>query len=157
MTTAVAFFKIRPGTRWIEFPDRRVDWSKTDDRKWEAVGSRLLMYVKKGGRPAIVGRQMQDGDMVLINQQVRDDIMTIHVLDTNPRKKHMSCTTLKQYLLDYDHYHRWKCSRNVALTAVLEDWNCIWFFYRCVFFFSFLTHVLFFSPLCINQVSWHTK
>lgn len=62
-----------PGARWVEFPDRRVDLSKMDDHKREAVAARLLMYAKKGGRPAIVGRQMQDGDMVLMNRQVRDE------------------------------------------------------------------------------------
>lgn len=59
-----------PGARWVEFPDRRVDLSKMDDHKREAVAARLLMYSKKGGRPAIVGRQMRDGDMVLMNRQV---------------------------------------------------------------------------------------
>jgi hypothetical protein len=78
-----------PGARWVEFPDRRVDLSKMDEHKREAVAARLLMYAKKGGKPAIVGRQMQDGDMVLMNRQVRDGIMTIHVLDTNPRKRHV--------------------------------------------------------------------
>jgi hypothetical protein len=73
----------------VEFPDCRVDLSQMDDHKPEAVVARLLMsYAKKGGRPAIVGRRMQDGDMVL-NRQVRDDIMTIHVLDTNPRMRHI--------------------------------------------------------------------
>jgi DNA-directed RNA polymerase I subunit RPA1 len=59
-----------PGARWVEFPDRRVDLSKMDDHGREAVAARLLMYAKKGGRPAIVGRQMRDGDMVLMNRQV---------------------------------------------------------------------------------------
>ena len=60
-----------PGARWVEFPDRRVDLSKMDNHQREAVAARLLMYAKKGGRPAIVGRQMRDGDMVLMNRQVR--------------------------------------------------------------------------------------
>lgn len=60
-----------PGARWVEFPDKRVDLSKMDDHQREAVASRLLMYAKKGGQPAIVGRQMRDGDMVLMNRQVR--------------------------------------------------------------------------------------
>ncbi len=60
-----------PGARWVEFPDRRVDLSKMDEHKREAVAARLLMYAKKGGQPAIVGRQMRDGDMVLMNRQVR--------------------------------------------------------------------------------------
>lgn len=60
-----------PGARWVEFPDRRVDLSKMDEHKREAIAARLLMYSKKGGKPAIVGRQMRDGDMVLMNRQVR--------------------------------------------------------------------------------------
>jgi DNA-directed RNA polymerase I subunit RPA1 len=59
-----------PGARWVEFPDRRVELSKMDEHKREAVASRLLMHAKKGGHPAIVGRQMRDGDMVLMNRQV---------------------------------------------------------------------------------------
>jgi DNA-directed RNA polymerase I subunit RPA1 len=60
-----------PGARWVEFPDRRVDLSKMDEHKREAAASMLLKYAKKGGQPAIVGRQMRDGDMVLMNRQVR--------------------------------------------------------------------------------------
>jgi DNA-directed RNA polymerase I subunit RPA1 len=59
-----------PGARWVEFPDRRVDLSKMDDHKREAIAARLLTYAKKGSQPAIVGRQLKDGDMVLMNRQV---------------------------------------------------------------------------------------
>jgi DNA-directed RNA polymerase I subunit RPA1 len=65
-----------PGARWVEFPDRRVDLSKMDGHQREAVAARLLMYAKKGGKPAIVGRQMRDGDMVLMNRQVRFPLMS---------------------------------------------------------------------------------
>jgi DNA-directed RNA polymerase I subunit RPA1 len=58
-----------PGARWVEFPDRRVDLSKMDDHKREAIAARLLTYSKKGSKPAIVGRQLRDGDMVLMNRQ----------------------------------------------------------------------------------------
>jgi len=58
-----------PGARWVEFPDRRVELAKMDKHKREAIAARLLMYAKKGGQPAIVGRQMRDGDMVLMNRQ----------------------------------------------------------------------------------------
>jgi DNA-directed RNA polymerase I subunit RPA1 len=60
-----------PGARWVEFPDRRVDLSKMNQQKREAIAARLLAYSKKGGKPAIVGRQLRDGDMVLMNRQVR--------------------------------------------------------------------------------------
>lgn len=63
-----------PGARWVEFPDRRVDLSKMDDHKREAIAARLLTYAKKGGQPAIVGRQLQDGDMVLMNRQVSNNV-----------------------------------------------------------------------------------
>jgi DNA-directed RNA polymerase I subunit RPA1 len=59
-----------PGARWVEFPDRRVDLSKMDEHKRRAIAARLLTYAKKGGTPAIVGRQLRDGDMVLMNRQV---------------------------------------------------------------------------------------
>jgi DNA-directed RNA polymerase I subunit RPA1 len=59
-----------PGARWVEFPDRRVDLSKMDQHKREATAARLLTYAKTGGKPAIVGRQLRDGDMVLMNRQV---------------------------------------------------------------------------------------
>ena len=59
-----------PGARWVEFPDRRVDLSKMNDHARQATAARLLTYAKKGGKPAIVGRQLRDGDMVLMNRQV---------------------------------------------------------------------------------------
>ena len=58
-----------PGARWVEFPDRRVDLSKMDEHKREAIAATLLMYSKRGSKPAIVGRQLRDGDMVLMNRQ----------------------------------------------------------------------------------------
>lgn len=60
-----------PGARWVEFPDRRVDLSKMDAHQRGAIAARLLSHARKGGKPAIVGRQMKDGDMVLMNRQVR--------------------------------------------------------------------------------------
>lgn len=64
-----------PGARWVEFPDgRKIELSKMDEHQRQAIASRLLMHARKGGggKPAIVGRQMQDGDMVLMNRQVRE-------------------------------------------------------------------------------------
>ena len=66
-----------PGARWVEFPDRRVELGKMDEHKREAVASRLLMHAKKGGQPAIVGRQMRDGDMVLMNRQVSSNYAVV--------------------------------------------------------------------------------
>jgi DNA-directed RNA polymerase I subunit RPA1 len=77
-----------PGARWVEFPERRVDLSKMDDHKREAVAARLLTYAKKGGRPAIVGRQMKDGDMVLMNRQVCNNYRTRVVLVRSKEEAH---------------------------------------------------------------------
>jgi DNA-directed RNA polymerase I subunit RPA1 len=63
-----------PGARWVEFPDRRVDLSKMNDHTRQAIAARLLTYARKGGKPAIVGRQLRDGDMVLMNRQVSPSV-----------------------------------------------------------------------------------
>jgi len=76
-----------PGARWVEFPDRRVDLSKMDEHKREAVASRLLMHAKKGGQPAIVGRQMRDGDMVIMNRQV-SLAHSILFIESDPRTRY---------------------------------------------------------------------
>ena len=56
-----------PGAMWVEFPNgQRVDLSKMNERSRNAIASRLLAengVVK-------VGRQLRDGDMVLMNRQV---------------------------------------------------------------------------------------
>jgi len=55
-----------PGAVWVEEPDgRRVDLSKLDDLKREAIANRLLS--NRGQMK--VGRQMANGDMVLMNRQ----------------------------------------------------------------------------------------
>jgi hypothetical protein len=41
-----------------------------DRQKREGVASRLLTHLKYGGRPAMVGRQLRNGDLVLVNRQV---------------------------------------------------------------------------------------
>lgn len=61
-----------PGASWVEFPDgRRVDLGKMDDHKREAVAARMLAVSKTGGPQVTVGRQLQNGDMMLVNRQVR--------------------------------------------------------------------------------------
>ncbi len=69
-------------------PERRVDLSKMDDHKREAVTARLLTYAKKGGRPAIIGRQMKDGDMVLMNRQVCNNYRMRVVLVRSKEEAH---------------------------------------------------------------------
>lgn len=64
--------KLYPGAGWVQFPDgRRVDLSKMHKTKREGIAARLLAILKRGGRPAIVGRQLRNGDMMLVNRQVR--------------------------------------------------------------------------------------
>lgn len=60
-----------PGACWVQFPDgRRVDLAKMDPNRREGVAARLLSHLKKGGPPATVGRQLRNGDMMLVNRQV---------------------------------------------------------------------------------------
>jgi DNA-directed RNA polymerase I subunit RPA1 len=58
-----------PGARWVEINNQRMDLSKQDDHQRHAIAARLLTHARRG-RPAIVGRQLRDGDMVLMNRQV---------------------------------------------------------------------------------------
>ncbi|KAL9186875.1 hypothetical protein ACHAXT_010595 [Thalassiosira profunda] len=58
-----------PGAVWVEFPNgQRIDLSKMKDRGREAIAARLL---SGGGGMGVVkvGRQLRDGDMVLMNRQ----------------------------------------------------------------------------------------
>ena len=59
-----------PGARWVEINGRRVDLSKMNQHRRQAVAAQLLTHMKRGGMPAIVGRQLRDGDYVLMNRQV---------------------------------------------------------------------------------------
>jgi DNA-directed RNA polymerase I subunit RPA1 len=59
-----------PGARWVEISGKRVDLSKMKKHKREAIAAQLLTHIKKGGMPALVGRQLRDGDYVLMNRQV---------------------------------------------------------------------------------------
>ncbi|CAJ1955371.1 unnamed protein product [Cylindrotheca closterium] len=97
-----------PGARWVEFPDRRVDLSKMDSHQREATAARLLSHARKGGKPAIVGRQMKDGDMVLMNRQPslhKPSIMAheVRVLH-NPTQKtiRMHYANCNTYNADFD-------------------------------------------------------
>jgi DNA-directed RNA polymerase I subunit RPA1 len=60
-----------PGARWVEIHGRRIELSKIRNaNRREAIAAQLLTHLKKGGKPAIVGRQLRDGDYVLMNRQV---------------------------------------------------------------------------------------
>jgi len=59
-----------PAARWVQVAgQRRVDLSKMNAHKRQAVAAQLLKGVK-GGIPVTVGRQLRDGDYVLMNRQV---------------------------------------------------------------------------------------
>ena len=63
-----------PGARWVQMPDtgQRIDLSRMKTQQRTAIAAMLLANVRKsGGRPTIVGRQLRDGDYVLMNRQVR--------------------------------------------------------------------------------------
>ena len=65
-----------PGACWVQFPDgRRVDLAKMDPNRREGVAARLLSHFKKGGPPVTVGRQLRNGDMMLVNRQVSCVVM----------------------------------------------------------------------------------
>ena len=56
-----------PGASWVEYPDgRRVELSKMNNLKRDAIAARLLS--QKGITK--VGRQLRNGDLVLMNRQV---------------------------------------------------------------------------------------
>ena len=66
-----------PGAVWVEFPDgRRVDLSKMGDNNRKAIASRLLPKIGL----VTVGRQLRNGDMVLMNRQVSWAPTKLHFL-----------------------------------------------------------------------------
>lgn len=58
-----------PGAKWVELQHYRVDLSRMSATKRQAVAAQLLQR-KPGQRPVVVGRQLVDGDYVLMNRQV---------------------------------------------------------------------------------------
>lgn len=59
-----------PAARWVQVAgQRRTDLSKMNAHKRQAVAAQLLKGLK-GGTPVTVGRQLRDGDYVLMNRQV---------------------------------------------------------------------------------------
>jgi DNA-directed RNA polymerase beta' subunit len=61
-----------PGAVWVEFPNgQRIDLSKMKERGRDAIAARLLSTSSSSGVGVVkVGRQLKDGDMVLMNRQV---------------------------------------------------------------------------------------
>lgn len=61
-----------PGATWVEFPNgSRVDLGKMKERGRNAIAARLLSSGSGSAGVVKVGRQLRDGDMVLMNRQVR--------------------------------------------------------------------------------------
>lgn len=81
-----------PGARWVEINGRRVDLGKMNQQKREAIAAQLLTHLKRGGMPALVGRQLRDGDYVLMNRQVRHS--RYRCLPSFLGRAPKSCTTL---------------------------------------------------------------
>jgi len=86
-----------PGARWVEISGKRVDLSKMKRWKREGVAAQLLTHLKKGGMPALVGRQLRDGDYVLMNRQVRLNCVYIfEQFEAVQGRDIKSCTTPTQ-------------------------------------------------------------
>ena len=59
-------FEEYPGAAWVEVDGRRIDLRKANKSKREGIAARLL----SGEQQVIVGRQLLNGDCVLMNRQV---------------------------------------------------------------------------------------
>ena len=53
-----------PAARWVDIMGRRIDLSRMDEHERKGVAARLMV-----GKDAVVGRQLRDGDYVLMNRQ----------------------------------------------------------------------------------------
>lgn len=63
-----------PGARWVELPNgRRIELTRMQQTKREAIAARLL----SSNGIAIVGRQLRNGDMVLMNRQVSSCLVVV--------------------------------------------------------------------------------
>lgn len=112
-----------PGAVWVEFPSgQRVDLSKMKDSSRHAIAARLL----SDNGVVKVGRQLRDGDMVLMNRQVSPLLTAVVPSKENAvsyEEISMSCTTLnKLQMLDYDSIHRVEgyldsCQAGVAICS----------------------------------------
>jgi DNA-directed RNA polymerase I subunit RPA1 len=65
-----------PGAKWVEIPRpgnkvMRVELQRMNPEKRRAVAAMLLKESKARARPVVVGRQLRQGDVMLVNRQVR--------------------------------------------------------------------------------------
>ena len=87
-----------PGAVWVEFPTgQRLDLSKMKERGRNAIASRLLSS-GSGVGVVKVGRQLRDGDMVLMNRQVSCMCHTV-VYAGNRFEFEKSTYPMKRYLV----------------------------------------------------------
>lgn len=94
-----------PGASWVQFPDgRRVELSKMGRTKREAISARLLALLNKSGPPVTVGRQLRNGDMMLMNRQVRgfSSVENRHCFFFWPRMRYQVMHHSEDSMLDYD-------------------------------------------------------
>jgi DNA-directed RNA polymerase I subunit RPA1 len=89
-----------PGASWVELPSgQRLELDKMQQQKREALAARLL----SSNGIVKVGRQLRNGDMVLMNRQVR--CFVLRRLDMvnyfMSKDVYLSCTTLMS-MIDYD-------------------------------------------------------
>jgi DNA-directed RNA polymerase I subunit RPA1 len=99
-----------PGARWVEMEGVRVDLSKMNPARREAIAAQLLTHVKRGGMPAMVGRQLRDGDYVLMNRQVGDYWNECYCCLYIPWMRYFVMHHSEPEMKDYDHLLPSKCS-----------------------------------------------
>ena len=96
-----------PGARWVQLSSSgtKIDLSKMKYHQRQSIAAQLLCSNSRGP-PTIVGRQLQDGDYVLMNRQVRGFLhVLVRIVEQNsldgsnqcmnfPRTRlYLSCTT----------------------------------------------------------------
>jgi len=98
-----------PGACWVQLPGGRgrIDLAKMNEHKREALAARLLSSTGDVGLP-VVGRQLRDGDMVMMNRQPslhKPSIMAhkVRVLFSPTQKTiRMHYANCNSYNADYD-------------------------------------------------------
>ncbi|CAB9506211.1 DNA-directed RNA polymerase subunit beta' (Fragment) [Seminavis robusta] len=105
-----------PGAVWVDIPKPdgkkvRVNLDRMNPEKRQAVGAMLLTHGKSGGgsgRPAVVGRQLRHGDVMLVNRQptlhkpgiMAHQVRILH--DPNQKTIRMHYANCNTYNADFD-------------------------------------------------------
>ena len=79
-----------PGACWVEMPGGRgrIDLGKMNQHKREALAARLLSRNNSDGGLPIVGRQLRNGDMVIMNRQVSHPNKKLHHTERKTKNHH---------------------------------------------------------------------